>query len=294
MDDSTMTTTPTETPEVAAMRQRLHRAANRGHQNYGAYLDQLPTSKPCERHDQHIAVLNREKSLLESRPIYTCAACVAATRVLRYQAAQQAAGVPPDVRHASTVNFHQERPCVDTRFKTPASFVREVKRFLERESMVLILGGSTGIGKGHLAASVANFRLAHGYSVAWIRADDLFALVHSTYRQRNERLVKADIIEEYSKPALLVLDEVALNNLPADGEDILFGIIDHRYQAGLQIIMTTNQPYPRLEAWFGDRVWSRLHARTATPPVYVYGHWADWRKEQAETRQSAEGGALGA
>jgi DNA replication protein DnaC len=273
--------TATGTAPIDPLLARFIMASREGQQTLGNKLDELPSSRPCDRHDGHTAVLNRERSLKEGEPIYYCPDCVEAARVLRWAKAQQEAGIPLDVRHATLANFELYPDNLRPEFNTPEDFVMACHDFLQRSIHHLILGGSVGIGKGHLAAAVANTRLRNGYSVAWIRCDDLFDLVHSTYHQtrgKNIRLVKADIIDHYSTKHLLILDEIALKSMPADGEEILFGIIDHRYQNKLQTLMTTNQPYSRLEEWFGDRLWSRLHSPGTPAPKWQYGVWGDHRR----------------
>ena len=71
--------------------------------------------------------------------------------------------------------------------------------------------------------------LRAGRTVLWVEAAKLFAAVHKAYTQDRSDAV----LEAHATPSLLVLDEIALRDLPADGEEILFAIFDHRHKQGL-------------------------------------------------------------
>ena len=266
---------------------RLMRAADGARKRFFDYLDSQPTSRPCVAHPHHTAVLNREKSINDWHhqtnkplhkwsPVYICGECVQAAREAAFRQVQINAGLPLDVLHATLTNFETDRPDIDSRYVSPAQFVAFAQAFAERRISTLILGGGVGIGKGHLVAALANQRLKLGHGVKFLRAQALFDAVHRSYGAKAFP-TKAQIVDECSDVALLILDEVALKDLPADGEDILFPILDARHQRHKQVLMTTNQPYAALKPWFGERCWDRLNDHRHQAPVYLYGQWRSMR-----------------
>jgi DNA replication protein DnaC len=257
------------------------RAAQESKRRFESQLDQVPTERPCDVHHHHTAVFNREASLARFELIYRCPTCVREARERAFIKLQEESGIPPNVRHASLANFITDRPLLpseitDDQRDTPKLFVQVAESFIERQVLNLVFSGSVGIGKGHLAAAIGNRRLMAGHTVKFIRVQSLFDLIHDTY-SRTSTARATEIIRSYTTPNLLILDEVALNPLPTDGERILFDIIDERDQHNRQILMTTNQPFASLEAWFGDRLWDRLHHSHRTPPLFLYGQWASYR-----------------
>ena len=104
-----------------------------------------------------------------------------------------------------------------------------------REHANVVFIGTTGLGKTHLAIALAHHACLEGYKVlctgATAMVNDLLAA------QAQHRLPEA--IKRYTKPDLLLVDE--LGYLPIDklGADLLFQVISGRYERG-SMIVTTN------------------------------------------------------
>ena len=105
--------------------------------------------------------------------------------------------------------------------------------FVERGANVLIKGGS-GVGKTMIAQNVGLAGLAAGYTVRFASlAAALADLLNQESLPAFERRLRS-----YTKPALLLIDE--LGYLPADarGGDILYNIISRRHQLRPTVITT--------------------------------------------------------
>jgi DNA replication protein DnaC len=92
-------------------------------------------------------------------------------------------------------------------------------RFLERSTNLLLLGPS-GVGKSHLALAVAHRAFAR-------------------------------CLAQYTRPRLLVLDELGYLPLDKGGADLLFQVITKRYERG-SIILTTNLAFKQWDQVFGS------------------------------------------
>ena len=110
-------------------------------------------------------------------------------------------------------------------------------RFLEDKANVIFLGG-VGLGKTHLATALAYAACLKGRSVFFTTAVDAINSLSAAHKQG--KLKKA--LGRYTRPQLLVLDE--LGYLPFDkaGADLLFQIISYRYEQG-SIIVTSNRAF---------------------------------------------------
>jgi DNA replication protein DnaC len=104
-----------------------------------------------------------------------------------------------------------------------------------------VLVGKTGTGKSHLINALGHTACEKGFSVRWTRVVDM--INDLTKAQLNGTLGKA--LREFTRPELLLLDE--LGYLPVDkrGADLLFQVVAARYETG-SIVVSTNRPF---RAW---------------------------------------------
>ena len=109
--------------------------------------------------------------------------------------------------------------------------------FLEDHTNVVFIGG-VGMGKTHLATALGHHACEKGHSVLFTTAVDIVNTLSAA--QATQRLRKE--LRRYTRPALLVVDE--LGYLPIDklGADLLFQVFSQRYEHGSTVI-TTNRTY---------------------------------------------------
>ncbi len=256
----------------AASLDRLARALAARAEAFDALLDAQPQERVCHIHKPQTAILNREASYDAAKPVYSCAACQLAKRQQRRSSRIIAAGIPADVRHATLENFQTYRENVKegNGLKTPLRFLEDAMRFANGEVRNLILGGTPGIGKGHLAAALAIKAIDSGATAGWLECSRLFALFHEAYATNSTEAV----ISRCVNPSLFVLDEVCFRDLPKDGEEVLFSVLDRRHKAGRQTVILSNKPSPVVREWLGDRVSDRLRSGGV---ISCYGEWDSMR-----------------
>jgi DNA replication protein DnaC len=109
--------------------------------------------------------------------------------------------------------------------------------FVARKTNVVLMG-SVGLGKSHIATALGYEACQRGHSVLFTTAVD--ALNNLVAAQAAQRL-KAEL-KRYLAPAVLVLDELGYLPLDKTGADLLFQIISQRYERG-SLIITTNKAY---------------------------------------------------
>src|SRR5438128_2878593 len=110
-------------------------------------------------------------------------------------------------------------------------------KFIKDKANLILLGG-VGLGKTHLATALGYAACLQGYSVLFASAIDV---INTLAAARSAGRLKAEL-KKYTKPALLILDE--LGYLPIDkvGADLLFQVISLRYEQGA-IILTSNRAF---------------------------------------------------
>lgn len=118
--------------------------------------------------------------------------------------------------------------------------------FLQDHSNVVFIGG-VGLGKTHLATALGHQACEQGHTVLFTTAVDIvntLAAAHTTQRLHVE-------IKRYTRPRLLIIDE--LGYLPIDklGADLLFQVFSHRYERG-STLLTTNRSYKHWPTIFNN------------------------------------------
>lgn len=116
----------------------------------------------------------------------------------------------------------------------------------------LILMGSAGTGKTHLASAVSNYLM-----------DELIPVKFGTFISLLDSLKKAfrtdrDIISNLVSTPLLVIDDLGKEKYTEWVSQILFQVVDERYNRELPIIITTNLNLQELKERVGEPITSRL------------------------------------
>jgi DNA replication protein DnaC len=109
--------------------------------------------------------------------------------------------------------------------------------FMRAHANVVFLG-SVGLGKSHLSIALGYAACLAGYSVRFATAIDIVNNLAAAQAANN---LKKEL-RKYTRPQVLVIDE--LGYLPIDrlGADLLFQVISQRYERG-SIILNSNKPY---------------------------------------------------
>jgi DNA replication protein DnaC len=248
-----------------------------------ARLAALPKSKDCEvcGHPAYLdenSIWSDESTkkaviIVPVEPKYHCPACTEKREQERFVERLAKLGIPPDVRGATLDNFRTDRPgaMAGTGYASPAKFLSCARMLAAGEIRNLVLSGTVGIGKGHLGAALCSLALKAGKRAAWIGCHKLFRDYHKAYQDNRNDAVIAPLI----RADLLVLDEIGLRDkLPADGEEILFEIIEGRKNERRQTVLLGNKSAEETRAWLGERIRDRLISGGLK---FCFGSWESMR-----------------
>jgi len=104
----------------------------------------------------------------------------------------------------------------------------------------LLLRGGYGCGKTHLAAAIANECLSRGQPVLFVNAPDLLDHLRATFGPESEVSFDQRFDEVRDAP-VLILDDLGTQNATPWAQEKLYQIFNHRYNAQLPTVITTNQ-----------------------------------------------------
>jgi DNA replication protein DnaC len=150
---------------------------------------------------------------------------------------------------------------------------------LSENGETLIFAGLPGTGKGHLAASVMN-KLMPDRLPIYTTCMDLIRSVRDTWR-KDSRASETDVLYEYERVALLIVDEIGVQ-YGTDGEQtILFDVVDRRYRQMKPSIFITNQDRAGFTQFLGERAYDRLRQTARWVPF-------DWESYRPQARKVAQ------
>jgi DNA replication protein DnaC len=112
------------------------------------------------------------------------------------------------------------------------------KSFAEKPDGWLVLMGTYGSGKTHLAAAIANFQAGSGYPPLFVVVPDLLDHLRATFNPRTS--VSYDHrFEEVRTTPLLILDDLGTQSMTPWVQEKLYQIFNYRYNAELPTVITT-------------------------------------------------------
>jgi len=184
----------------------------------------------------------------------------------------------PMVRDLAGYDFSAQ-PAVD-----PAQ-IRELAtgRFIAHGEAVLLLG-PPGVGKTHLSVGLGRAAILAGYSVLFTTATSLIAQLVKAHTEGRleERLV------HFSKPKLLIIDELGYLPVEPDAAHVLFQLVSRRYERG-SILLTSNRAVSEWGQVFGDPV----VATAILDRLLHHSHVLTIRGESYRLKEKRRAGLLG-
>lgn len=110
-------------------------------------------------------------------------------------------------------------------------------QFTETKSNVIFLGG-VGLGKTHLASALGYTACLNGNMVLFTTAIEII----NTLAAAKEAGRMKQVLKKYTRPAVLIMDEIGFLPIDKDGADLLFQVISLRYEQGAMVI-TSNRAF---------------------------------------------------
>lgn len=221
----------------------------------------------CEKHGEYerITLIGKDIRGRENLKHSLCPSCVRedVAKVETELRALQVADLLDDVgiarrfEHCEFGNYQEINP-------TAARNLAACQRYAENWPSIfetgkgLVMTGSCGTGKNHLAISMAK-QIVRDH-LAQVEITDVMRLtraVKNTWRSNSERTEEA-VLAHYSSLDLLIIDEVGVQFGSPTEMTILQEVINARYESVLPTILISNLTFEQLQVSISERIVDRV------------------------------------
>ncbi|NIV39866.1 MAG: ATP-binding protein, partial [Anaerolineae bacterium] len=127
------------------------------------------------------------------------------------------------------------------------------RHYADKPEGWLVLFGRYGCGKTHLAAAIANRAIERGQPVLFVVVPDLLDYLRATFGP-NSPASYDERFDQVRNAPLLILDDLGTQSSTSWAQEKLFQIFNHRYNALLPTVITSNQRLDEIDS----RVRSRM------------------------------------
>ncbi|MGL4674294.1 MAG: ATP-binding protein [Wohlfahrtiimonas sp.] len=153
------------------------------------------------------------------------------------------------------------------------SYADNFPKVLEAGSSV-ILSGSVGTGKTHLSCAAANQLALSGFTSCLRTVSELVQSVRDGRNWSNGK-TSSQLIDEYTKFDLLIIDEFGVQSGTDNELNILFDVVNARYADQKPTMALTNLTKEEFKKKVGDRIYDRLTHKG----VFLKLEWDSYRAE---------------
>lgn len=181
-------------------------------------------------------------------------------------------GIPKRFQDATLESYRAALPGQSAALQWANAFAANFEQAMETGRSALLVG-RPGTGKTHLAAGIAMAVLQRGCSVAFTTVQRAIRRVKSSW-QKESAESETEAIRAFAGVDLLILDEVGVQFGSQFEANLLFDILNERYENVRPTLLLSNLPLADVTKLLGDRIIDRF--RESGGRVVVF----DWESHR--------------
>jgi len=184
----------------------------------------------------------------------------------------KSANIPERFKNCSLENYKTDNPGQKAALKTTIIYYENFKN-IQKTGSSLFYCGSYGTGKTHLALAIL-LKLIKKEICTGIYSTTMRMIrdIRSSYS--NQNLNEQDIIDNYVKTGLLVLDEVGVQMGTEAEKLLIYEVVNGRYENYKPTILISNLSFIEMTEYLGARSIDRLKNKDGS---MVIMDWESWR-----------------
>ena len=178
------------------------------------------------------------------------------TQRRRIEGLFQRAGIPHRFQARSFANYVTSNDGQRSALRKSQAYADSWEEVLKLGTC-LVFSGNAGTGKTHLACAIANALMGKGVSSLFTTVSDAMRSIKRTY-DAGSSITEQQAIAAFCDPQLLILDEVGGSRGTEYELQLMFDIINKRYENSRPTIVLTNLDPGALREHLGERITDRL------------------------------------
>ncbi len=131
--------------------------------------------------------------------------------------------------------------------------LRAAQAFADNPRGWLVLAGTSGSGKTHLAAAIANRCIERGQPAFYVTAPDLLDHLRSSFSPASE-MPYDEFFEQVRNTPLLVLDDLGVQSSTPWAKEKLDQLLNHRFNSRLPTVIVSIVPLAELDERLSTRL----------------------------------------
>lgn len=152
-----------------------------------------------------------------------------------------------------TFKFRKSEGLSADQVKNLEKVFKAVHRFANTPKGWIVLTGTYGNGKTHLAAAVANFQASAGKQPLFVVVPDLLDHLRSTFNP-NSPISYDRRFDEIKSAPLLILDDLGTQSMTPWVKEKLYQLFNYRYNGQLPTVITTSDEIENMDPRIRSRI----------------------------------------
>lgn len=199
----------------------------------------------------------------------------------RLRRLESVSGLGPHLRHKTFEEFKViHRPSEDRRPTSNRAAFRAARAYARQPQGWLVFAGPNGVGKTHLAAAIANYRLERRKPALFVIVPELLDHLRATYAP-DSSVSYGERFKQLRTTPLLILDDLGAHQSTEWAWEKLYQVLTFRRNRELPLVITTNLDVTDPDSsGLSRRITSRLAERGWVNRVLITT--PDWRQHPLE------------
>ncbi len=231
----------------------------------GRLSKQNPKATPVFKNATELLAWNQSQQLADSKKLSLQNAQGKVQRIM------DKSGISEKLKRASFKNYHAHSTGQSAALNYAFNYAKNFAS-AKPQPENFIFFGNFGTGKNHLASAMANELMGNSKTVLIATVSAIVSEVNRTYRNDATR-TDLNVINDYTTPDLLIIDEVGLQK-GSDHERLqLTTIIDKRVNSFKPTGILTNLDVNEIQSFIGVRAFDRLHEGGCNAVEFSWGSY---------------------